>query len=193
MNDIVKKDLARTGFSENKIFISSNGIDVDYFDKIKKEEVGYDGIFLGRLSPSKGTADLIEIWKNVCQEIPEARLAIIGGGETEKKNLLEKIKEKNLSRNISILGYLKDSEAHPILKSGKVFLFPSHEEGWGIAVAEAMACGLPVVSWNLPVFGEIFDNRTMRIEKGNVGLFSGKIIEFLKNESLRRSVGESGG
>ncbi|MDD5490108.1 MAG: glycosyltransferase family 4 protein, partial [Candidatus Moranbacteria bacterium] len=192
LNSIVKKDLVRMGFSKGKISTSSNGIDVDYFDRIKKETAGYDGIFLGRLSPSKGIADLVEIWENVCRKIPEAKLAIIGGGKKEKKSLMEKIEEKNLSRNVDVLGYLEDSEAHRILKSGKVFLFPSHEEGWGIAATEAMACGLPVVSWNLPVFGEIFGNRTMQIEKGNVGAFSGKIIELLGDDALRLSAGENG-
>jgi glycosyltransferase involved in cell wall biosynthesis len=42
------------------------------------------------------------------------------------------------------------------LKSSKVFIFPSVFEGWGIAVAEALACGLPVVAYDIPALKENF-------------------------------------
>jgi glycosyltransferase involved in cell wall biosynthesis len=42
------------------------------------------------------------------------------------------------------------------MKASKVFLFPSRFEGWGLAVGEALACGLPVVCYDLPALREIF-------------------------------------
>jgi glycosyltransferase involved in cell wall biosynthesis len=156
-------------------------------------ESEYEGVFLGRLNPSKGIADLVEIWKNVSREIPGAKLAVIGGEEAEMKNYLrKKIKEFELEENIRLLGYLEDEKAHPILKSGKVFLFPSREEGWGIAIAEAMACGLPVVSWNLPVFKEIFEGYTIQINENDISAFSEKVVELLRNDELRKKTGKDG-
>lgn len=193
VNSLVRRELIRLGFSEDRIFVSSNGIDLKYFEKIEGAEVSYDGVFLGRLSHSKGIFDLLEIWKKVCDEFPRARLAIIGGGSEETKNILsKKISNCGLKENIDLLGFLENKKAYPILKSGKVFLFPSHEEGWGIAVAEAMACGLPVVSWDLPVYKEIFDDRTTQIKENDIDLFSNKILELLKNDAMRKKVGEDG-
>ncbi|MDP1845632.1 MAG: glycosyltransferase family 4 protein [Candidatus Moranbacteria bacterium] len=193
VSDFSKNQLVKAGFPESKINVSSNGIDIEYFESIKKIETAYDGVFLGRLNRSKGIFDLIRIWKKVCDELPQARLAIIGGGREEtKKILLKKIRNYNLEKNIDLLGFLEDKKAHQILKSGKVFLFPSHEEGWGIAIAEAMACGLPVVSWNLPVYKEIFGIRTMQIEEKNTNLFSSKVLELLKNDTMRKKIGEDG-
>src|SRR3989339_903905 len=144
VNKIVKENLVQMGFSENKIFVSSNGVDTDYFENIEKVKLEYDGIFLGRLSHSKGINDLIDIWNNVCRELPRAKIAIIGGGSEETKNfLMKKIASCGLQKNMDLLGFLEDRKAYSILKSGKVFLFPSHEEGWGIAIAEAMALGVP--------------------------------------------------
>jgi glycosyltransferase involved in cell wall biosynthesis len=192
LNNIIKKDLMRLGFSREKILFSFNGVDVDYFEKLDNVRGVYDGIFLGRLNPSKGISDLVEIWKNVCIDLPKAKLAIIGGGEAEKKQLQEKIKNNNLSQNIDVLGYLKDNEAHLILKSGKVFLFPSHEEGWGIAISEAMACELPVVSWNLPVFENIFGSAIIQTKKGDISLFSKNVLHLLKSEDNRKKYGKAG-
>lgn len=193
LNNIVKNDLVRMGFPGDKIFISSNGIDIDLFEKMEKSELVYDGVFLGRLNHSKGIADLVEIWKNVAREIPGAKLAVIGGGSTETKNrMLKRISDFDLKKNVDLLGFLEDEKAYPILKSGKVFLFPSHEEGWGIAVAEAMACGLPVASWNLPAFREIFENYTFQIEENYIDKFSNQVIALLKDERLRAQIGKSG-
>lgn len=193
INSLVKDDLKKMGFSEKKMIVSSVGVDSEYFENIAKAESAYDGVFLARLSPSKGVLDLIEIWKNVCGELSGAKLAVIGGGsEKTKKILLKKIKEFDLEKNIDLLGFLEDEKAHPILKSGKVFLSPSHEEGWGIAIAEAMACALPVVSWDLPVYGEIFEKYTARIEENNIKCFAKKVVELLKNGDSRREMGQSG-
>ena len=193
LNSVVKKDLMIMGFPENKIFVSSNGIDAGYFENTGKTESAYDGIFLGRLSHSKGIVDLIEIWDGVCQEVPEAKLGIIGGGSSEAKSFLKKkINSFGLEKKVVLLGFLGDKKAYPILKSGKVFLFPSHEEGWGIAIAEAMACGLPVVSWDLPVFKEIFENYTVQIKENDIRLFSKKVVELLKHDTLREKAGMDG-
>lgn len=193
INSDTKNRLKKTGFSEEKMVVSSVGIDSEYFENIAKEESDYDGVFLARLSSSKGVLDLIEIWKKVARVLPQARLAVIGGGSEETKNiLLKKIRNCNLEKNIDLFGFLEDRKAHSILKSGKVFLFPSHEEGWGIAIAEAMACALPVVSWDLPVYKEIFKDYILQIKENDVDMFSGKVIEFLENDEMRKKTGESG-
>lgn len=193
VNNMVRNELMRIGFPKSKLFVSSNGIDGDYFEYMKRSDLEYDGIFLARLSPSKGITNLIEIWKNVCREIPGAKLAVIGGGLDETKTFLQKkINSYNLKNNIDLLGFLENEKAHPILKAGKVFLFPSHEEGWGIAIAEAMACGLPVVSWNLPVYKEIFEEHIFKIEEDDINYFSEKVVELLKNRNLSAEKGRNG-
>jgi len=193
VNQMTRAYLLKRGFKEEKIYVSSNGIDFEYFDKLEKEKLSYDGVFLGRLNATKGIYDLVKIWKKVAGVLPDATLAVIGGeGKNIKEILQRKIAEAGLQKNIKILGYLPDREAYEILKSGKVFVFPSHEEGWGIAIAEAMACGLPVVSWNLPVYREVFENHTAQIEENDLDIFSKKVVELLKDDGFREKIGNDG-
>ena len=137
--------------------------------------------------------DLIEIWKKVCAAIPPAKLAIIGGGdEKTKEDLKEKIMVLNIKNNIEVLGYLENKKAYSLLKSSKVFLFPSHEEGWGIVINEALACGLPVVSWDLPIYKPIFEDHIVQVKENDIEKFSNEVIKLLENKELRNQIGSAG-
>lgn len=183
---ILKKELIRQGFNANRIEVNPPGIDVKYFKNIKaSKEKGYDATFLARLHPSKGTFDLVEIWKLVCQKKPNAKLAIIGDGDGKIVEELEKkITNANLDHNIDVLGYLEDDEAFGIMKSSRVFVFPSHEEGFGIVILEAMACGLPIVAWDLPVYSEAFPRGMIRVPISYVKEFAKIVLKLLDDKQL---------
>lgn len=191
INAQVRRELIKLGFAENKIKVNTPGIDVDYFQKliVNKRSPKFEATFLGRLNPSKGIFDLIEIWKRVVKESPEARLAIIGGGsQSIVDQLKNRIVNAKLENNVYILGFLENDEAFSIIKKSKIFLFPSYEEGFGIAIAEAMACRVPVVSWDLAVYKESFEDNSIQIEKGDLDLLAMKVVELIKNEGLRSYV-----
>ena len=195
INHQVKEELVKKGFNERKIRVNTPGINLEYLEKLNpgNESREYEGSFIARLNPSKGIFDLIKIWKIVVSKLPEAKLAIIGGGDSKIIYRLKRnIEKENLKKNIDILGFLKDDEAFKLIKKSKVFLFPSHEEGFGIVIAEAMACGVPVVSWNLKVYKEIFEDHSIQVRENNFNLFSDKVIELIKDDTKREEIGAKG-
>lgn len=186
--------LISRGFKKEKIKLSYNGISLNSINKIKvsPKTINYDGVFLGRLNHSKGVFDLIEIWKKVVKENNQSKLAIIGAGPKEIENQLKlKIKQNKLEKNIFLLGYLKENEKISILKNSKVFVFPSHEEGWGIAISEAMACKLVVVAYNLKNYYPIYKDSIVYIEENDYQLFAKKINLILNNSKLRENLKKS--
>lgn len=169
-------------FEREKIHVNPCGINLEYFESIKTKKISNQACFIARLVPSKGIFDLPSIWKIVIKKIPSAQLKIIGGGNQRIKSRLQSQFDKlGLSKNVEILGFLENDQAYKILKESSVFIFPSYEEGFGIAILEALACNVPVVAWNLPVYNEIFDRVIKTVSIGKSEDFAEQIISLFKN------------
>ena len=192
VNPSVRQCLRELGFDTRKIRVIYNGIDktkINHFEPSSNRLRKYDCVFLGRLNVSKGLFDLLEIWRVLLKNAPDASLAIIGGGNKWMKQELEyRVRQYNLQEKISILGYLEEKVAFGILKSSRVFVFPSYEEGFGIAILEAMACGLPVVAWDLPVYKAIFHGGMITAPVKNTRGFAENVLELLENEQSRKNL-----
>lgn len=194
VSPLVEKYFIDHGVSPERIVKVLNGVNIDYMDSIEPSfEENFDGVFFARLAPSKGIYELADIWAKVCNKIPGAKLAIIGGGsESVKQELLSMFMDKGIGENVKIYGFLDSQRAYSIMKSSKVFVFPSHEEGWGITVAEAMACRLPVVSYDLPVFPHVFPGLLDSVSFKDTNAFSGSIVKLLMDDNKRKEMADKG-
>jgi len=189
LNNGVKKSLVKMGFNPEKLIVLGGGVDITKIKRIKpKKPKRKNVIFLGRLNLTKGIFDLPKIWPLVLEKVPEAKLILIGAGEEKIiKDLKEKFMSVGVLDSVEFRGFIqKNEDVYKILKTGKVFILPSYEEGWGIVVFEAIACGLAPITYNLPVFKEIFGENIQVVTIGNTIFFAKTIIKFLSNESLRR-------
>lgn len=185
LNSNVKDELIKLGFRESILYITGAGVDLEYINSIANVEIKFDACFMGRLSPTKGVFDLPSIWQKVVME-RNATLAIIGGSTPNQENRLKKlILEKDLGKYIFLYGFLSENEKYLLMKSSKIFIFPSYEEGWAISILEAMACKLPVVAWDLLVYSEIFKDGILTAPVGDNAAFSDLILRLLSDESYR--------
>ena len=173
-NYLLKQELSALGFDSDKIIVNYLGVSNSYLSSFPADKkIKYDAVYMAQLKPHKGILDLEPIWNIVNRKIPSAVLAIIGKGD---KNIIRK---KN---NAELLGFLPDKKAVTIIKTAKIFLCPSHEEGFGIAPLEAQALGLPVVAWDLSVFSEIFPQGMVKIPIGQTEQFAAAIIRLLTDK-----------
>jgi glycosyltransferase involved in cell wall biosynthesis len=103
-------------------------------------------LFLGRVHVKKGCDLLIDAFARVQSLDPDLHLVIAGPGD---EKLIEGLKTRaaqcGLTERISWLGMLTGPAKWAAFYSCEVFALPSHQENFGIAVAEALGCGLPVL------------------------------------------------
>ena len=103
---------------------------------------------VGRLSPEKGLATLVQAFAELHVDQPDARLLIAGEGP-ERAVLQRLVAELGLSNVASLAG--RTSTPLAWMRHAAVFVLASDYEGFGNVLVEAMACGTPVVSTDCPV------------------------------------------
>lgn len=191
INSLTKRELTARGIKNVQIIYP--GIDTKELGAAEMSNEKFEAVFMSRLKPSKGIFELIDIWHRVAAKKSLARLAIIGGGEKGIINKMEKkIRVKGLQDNIKLTGYLDNSDSYGLIKASKLFLMPSYEEGFSIAIAEAMALGAAVVAWDLDVYAEVFEDKIVTVKGKDVNQFSQKIIELLESKKRQEEYARAG-
>ena len=177
---------------KHQIYFVNNGIDINTINKVPKGKVKFDACFVGGLRASKGIFDIVKIWKLVKQSNQNATLAIAGGGTPEiLKSLTNIIVNEGLENNIVLLGPLKQNKMYQLMKSSKIFVSTSHEEGWGIALCEALACRLPAVAYKLPAF-KIYSSAILMVDIEDYKAFAKNIFGLLSNGKQRQCLAKRG-
>jgi len=171
-------------FTSNKVLGVRGGVDiktpVSLSDQVTKE---YDAVFLGRFHPQKGVLELIDIWRNVCNKKPNAKLAMIGVGELEG-SVREKIVAYKLQNNISLLGFKDGLEKLVIFKKSRVVVHPAVYDSGGMAACEAMACRLPGVSFDLPALVTYYPKGMLKTPCYDFVGFAENIVRLLEDNEL---------
>ena len=156
-----------------------------------ESEREYDAVFLGRLHPVKGAADLPSIWQKIRAGKPGARLLVIGEG-TLRAKLTSQFAELGMSDAVEFTGGIDEARKNELLSRSRVGLSLSFEEGWGLSVQEFLAAGLPVVAYRLPVFEEAFPDVLNQVTKGDSNEFSEVLSKLLADENERERQGIRG-
>jgi glycosyltransferase involved in cell wall biosynthesis len=169
--------------------VAGDGIDMSRYEASGSCEKLYDAAFLGRIRREKGIDTLLKAWAIVTSKRPSAQLVIIGGGEKKMLEFYESMTKKfGLENNITFTGFVDDMHVVKILKSSKIFVFPSELEGFGLAVAEAMACGLPCVISDIPALKENFGEVAILVKPRDIEGFAEAVLSLLINEEKRKSL-----
>jgi glycosyltransferase involved in cell wall biosynthesis len=171
---------------EDKYVLVINGIDINEFKPDKeayykfRKELGYsDNDFLigqvGTFSVRKGQKYLVEAFVRFHKRYPDAKLVIVGGYREHEPEIYNEvvalIKENGLENSVNIVKTRND--IYNIYNMLDLYVMPSTVEGFGLALAEAMACGKVAVGSDIPPFREI-------ITEGEDGfIFKSKDVDSL--------------
>jgi glycosyltransferase involved in cell wall biosynthesis len=181
INPMIRHTLEKSGVSRKRILLARNGVDDIKFAESDLTKKKFDACFMGRLIKVKGVYDLLEIWESVIQQKPNSKLIIIGDG-LEMAKIKDLIKVRNLCTNIIMTGYMNDSSKFEALRLSRLFLLPSYAEAYPVVVTEAMSCGLPVISYDLPELRAIWKDEILWIRKGSRKEFAEAVLYLLKED-----------
>ena len=186
---------------KEKIRIVPNGVDIQKFKPLKnqstiKRQIGINNrqcvLFVGRLIPRKGLSFLVQAAKHIIKEKEQTAFVIVGDGP-QKNQLISYLEKNRIRKNFIFLGDIKDEILPLIYNCAEVFVFPSVQEGQGIALLEAQAVSKPVIAFNTGGVREtILNQETGLLVEPNSKELANAIIKLLKNEEMRNKMGKKG-
>lgn len=140
----------------------------------------------------KGLDVLIRAMPHILEVEPAAVVLLVGDGP-ERRRLIALRDELGLSDKVIFAGRVPNTELPPYENACDLFVIPSREEGFGVAAAEAMACGKPIVGTTAGGLVEtIEDNHTgLLVEPDNVEQLAEAIIRVLQDEPLASQLGNN--
>lgn len=186
LSKFTKKELERV-FDYRRAIVIPGGIETALFKplKVRKEKFGLDKnkivlLFIGNFLKRKGADLLPKIMKELGDDFV---LLLITG---TRKNVVGQ------KRNMIFLGGWPNKKLPEIYNLADIFLFPTRLEGFGFVVAEAMACGKPVVTTNCSAIPELIVDKKggFLCEMDNVDDFVAKIKIIAADKKLKEKMGK---
>lgn len=137
------KDYVNEAFHlEHKVKVVYNPCTTEVSDKqySKRKQI----LYAGTINARKGYADMIKAFALIAKEYPDWQIVFAGNGEIDKGKALAK--ELGIAEQTIFLGWINGESKDKAFKEASIFCLPSYAEGFPMAVLDAWAYGLPVIT-----------------------------------------------
>lgn len=172
----------------NKILVTPEGVEERIIKLAQKKSStiikGEYLFYIGNAHPHKNLEKLIKAFRILRQDHPGLKLVLSG-----KENYFwKRLKSEYPSEGIIYTGYISDEQMVTLYQNAKAFITPSLEEGFGIPVLEAFACGCPVIGSDIKVIKEVGGRGVQYFNPEDENDIAGQINFILSNQVARNKL-----
>ena len=182
-------------------FVVRNTIDMELFRPdpalrtATRASLGYhDGHivvgFPSRFVPSKGLLDLVDIGALMAGRDPRLRFLLVGDGPLRPR-VEREIRRVGMEDRFRLAGLQAWAKTPAYLNAMDVFAFPSQSEGFGMALLEAMACGLPAVTTDQPGTQDVVRSGETALTAESLDELESDLQRLVTDAELRRRIGSA--
>lgn len=139
------RDIRRLGFRQ-PVAIIPNGVAISPMLAQDKIDSHHTLLFLSRIHPKKGLEILLTAWARLQARYPNWRLRIVGPGDRQYLRQLGELATSLMVERVRFEGPIYGIEKQRAYQSAGLFVLPTHSENFGMAIAEALAAGCPVIT-----------------------------------------------
>jgi len=204
VSDAVKESLIDEGIPREKIHRIYNGVDVNAFAPLPEMEkdkmrnyITDDRVcctigLVGNLVELKGLRYFIEALPPVFEKYPEALVVVVGEGPL-RREMENEVSKETFAGRVKFLGKLSQITGR-VMGALDVLVQPSLTESFGLTVAEALSCEVPVVASNVGGLTELIEDGLCGylVPPRDSKALAGKIIDLLDDPDKRRAFGKAG-
>jgi glycosyltransferase involved in cell wall biosynthesis len=194
-SDFVQRSPMIEAYSYKSTIISP-GVDTCFFKPAQVfEEAGHSLLHIGGLGTGerhKGLDISLGVVAELKQTYPDVRLTVVGSGDRQAQ-FAALAEQLGITPNVEFRGRLDGHELVSAYQDADVLIAPSRNESFGMAVAEAMACGLPVVASAVEGIPDLVDDGISGylVAPGNISGFAEKISELFGDAALSKRISEN--
>lgn len=149
-------------------------------------------LFLSRLAHKKGLDYLANAYAMVHEKLPDVHLVVAGPDDGQQQDFERRIQAAGVASSVHMVGPLYGADKLAALRDAAVFCLPSRQEGFSIAITEALAMGLPVVITRACHFPEVTEAHAGIETDLDARQVADGLIEVLSNAARAKSMGEAG-
>ncbi len=151
-------------------------------------------LFLGRFHQKKGLELLIDAFVQVANRCPNAHLVLAGSGDYDyMKRIIKMLHNVGITHCSTITGQLDNDAKFAALADADIFTLPSYGENFGLAVVEAMACGLPVlISDKVGIWQDIAKFEAGIVTPCDSNKIADAMVKLVNDHELRIMLGQNG-
>lgn len=179
------------GLAEDRVVVAYWGVDPVFIDVTRAPGDRTRVLFCGSLAPNKGVFDAIRACGLLLKGGQELELRIAGWGDWEA--VRRAVAAAGLEGRVSYLGTLDREGLCRELSRASVALLPSHAESFGLAIAEAQAAGVPVVSYRAGAVPEVVEDGVtgFLVPLGRVEELADAVARLLRDPDLAARMGRA--
>lgn len=201
VSEVTKKDI------QDIFAVPKNNIEVIYEGAFSDENINYQKVknvldnhnlkgrlivSISTLEPRKNFTRLIkafdELLKSSKHGFDDVQLVLGGAKGWKYEEIFDAIEASPHKDKIHYLGYISHEEKIQLLKTASVFAFPTLYEGFGIGNLEAMACGVPVLTSNIPPVKEVVGNAAKLVNPESISDIARGLEDILNSETLQEDL-----
>lgn len=191
------------GIPEEKVFVTYEAAnpmfhqicDSERIDAVRKKyNLSTDYIMaIGSADPRKNIATLVRAYAQLPAHLKaNFQLVIIWTNLLIAEKLMELVNDLELKDQVRFLSQISNDDLVLLYNAASLFVFPSLDEGFGLPLLEAMACGTPIVAANNSSIPEIVQDAALLAEAHLPLSLSEKIVECLTEQSIRNTIIHNG-
>ncbi len=189
VNEAVAKYCASFIEDDEKISVIPYGVDMEFFSFSERDPDNTDIAAIGLLKERKGFDDLLEAFPAVVEAHPNAHLHIFGDGP-QQEELEALARTEGIADKTTFHGYVSHTTIRDFLSECRLFVHPSHSEGFSHVRLEALASGCPTIGTDIMgADGMVVDGETgISVQPGDRKELAEAMITLLSNDELLREM-----
>ncbi len=192
VSENTKQDAIRMlGIAPEKIQVIYSGVSQQYFDAKPSVSKRPYVLFIGTIEPRKNVDTLLDAWHLLRADVrSEFDLVIAGATGWSSERTVARLNSG--IEGIRYLGYVAEAELPSLTAGATAFVYPSLYEGFGFPVAQAMACGVPVVTSNNSCLPEVAGDGAIFVDARSAVETAAALERVLASPELRVRLAEAG-